>query len=208
MDPNELDDFKGYLLGIPHWTLDSLYAFQSRGGRLYNLGQLGEVSGLSDTALERLRPYFKFPGARKPALVKSRKRAPVGKDLNSVTPNELQFVSGIGPVLSGRIVKFREALGGFLDPSQLYDVYGLEPAVARRVMAMYPLGSIPAVERVSINEGSVKDLASLGYLTWEMARAIVARRERLGPFRSMRELREIKSIPEAKIDRIALYLEL
>ena len=207
-DPNEMEDFKGYLLGIPHQALDSLYAFRSGGGVLYNLGQFRQVSDLPDSTLKRLRPYLRFPVTRQPALVKSKKRSPAGKDLNSVTAGELQFVSGIGPVLSGRIVKFRDALGGFLDPSQLYDVYGLEPVIARRVMKMYPLTSIPAVERVSLNEGTVEDLASLLYLTREMARAIVARRERLGPYQSLQELREIKSVPEAKIDRIALYLEL
>jgi DNA uptake protein ComE-like DNA-binding protein len=131
-----------------------------------------------------------------------------GKDLNAVSASELQVVSGIGPVLSSRIVKFRDALGGFLKASQLYDVYGLEPAVARRVMGTFPLTSTPTVKRVSINEGTVEELASLLYLTREMAGDIVARRERLGPYKSLLELREVKSIPEAKIDRIALYLKL
>ena len=73
---------------------------------------------------------------------------------------------------------------------------------------MFPLTSIAAPERISLNDASVEELASLLYLTRDMAREIVARRERLGPYQSLQELREIKSIPEAKIDRIALYLEL
>lgn len=208
IDPNKMEDFKGYLLGIPPQALDSLYAFRSRGGVLYNLGQFGQVSGLPDSVLRHLRPYFVFPSSRQAVASKSRRPSPAGKDLNSVTASELQFVSGIGPVLSRRIVKFRDALGGFLEASQLYDVYGLEPTIARRVMKTFPLTSIPSVQRVSINEGTVEELASILYLTREMAGAIVARRKRQGPFQSLRELREIESIPEAKIDRIALYLEL
>jgi DNA uptake protein ComE-like DNA-binding protein len=207
-DPNEMEDFKGYMPGIPHQALDSLYAYRSRGGVLFNLRQFGKVSGLPDSILQRLRPFLRFPSKGRPAASYPLKPAPAGRDLNSVTADELQLVSGIGPVLSGRIVKFRDALGGFLDPAQLYDVYGLEPAVARRVMKAFPLTSIPEVERVSVNDGSEEQLASLLYLTHEMARDIVARRERLGPYQTLGELREIKSIPEAKIERIALYLEL
>jgi DNA uptake protein ComE-like DNA-binding protein len=203
-----MEDYKGYLLGIPPEALDSLYAFMSRGGVLRNPGHFGQVSGLPDSVLRRLRPYLKFPASRQPTAVKSRRQSPAGKDLNSVTASELQYVSGIGPVLSGRIVKFRDALGGFLQASQLYDVYGLESSVARRVMETFPLTSTPSIQRVSINEGTLEELASLLYLTPEMAGDIVARRERLGPFKSLQELREIKSIPETKIDRIALYLEL
>lgn len=208
LDPNSLEDFKGYLLGIPPPALDSLYAFRSRGGVLYNLEEFGRVSRLPDSILRALAPFFKFPAIGKPPRAKFRERIPSGKDLNAVTAAELQTVSGIGPVLSGRIVKFRDALGGFLDPSQLFDVYGLRPEVARRVIRVFPLESIPAVKRVSINKGTAEELASLVYLTPEMAAAIIARRDSLGPFRSLRELHQIKSIPESKIDRIALYLEL
>lgn len=207
-DPNKMEDFKGYLLGIPPQALDSLYAFRSRGGVLYDLRHFGQVSGLPDSMLRRLSPFLRFPATRHPVVSRPGMPDPSGTDLNSVTASELQYVSGIGPVLSRRIVRFREALGGFLQASQLYDVYGLEPTVARRVMKTFPLTSTPTVKRVSINEGTVEELASILYLTREMAAAIVARRKRLGPYKSLRELRDIKSIPEAKIDRIALYLEL
>ncbi len=208
LDPNRIEDFQGYLLGIPHPALDSLYAFRSAGGVLYNLGQFKEISGLPDSLLERVRPYLKFPPAGLPASGRSRKHNPVGTDLNKATASELQVVSGIGPVLSRRIVRFRDALGGFLDASQLYDVYGLDPAVARRVIKTFPLTSLPEIERVSLNEGTVSQLAGLLYLTRDMAEAIVARRERLGPYQSLEELREVESIPRDKIDRIALYLRL
>jgi competence ComEA-like helix-hairpin-helix protein len=207
-DPNSLEDYKGYLLGIPHQALDSLYAYRSRGGVLRNLEQFQQISRLPDSTLRGLNPYFRFPENGRRSHLKSRKSDPTGRDLNAVTQSELRFVSGIGPVLSGRIVKFRSALGGFLHPSQVFDVYGLEPRVARRVINTFPLKAIPAVERISINEASLEELASLLYLTPEMAEAIVARRVRQGPYQNLRELREIKSIPEAKIERIALYLKL
>ena len=207
-DPNGLEDFKGYLLGIPHQALDSLYAFRSRGGVLYNFEQFRQVSGLPDSIIQRLSPYLAFPTYGKRSGGNPKAQDSAGKDLNAVSASELQSVSGIGPVLSGRIIKFRDALGGFLDPSQLFDVYGLRPEVARRVMKAFPLESIPSAKRVSVNKGTVEELASLLYLTPEMAEAIVARRDSLGPYQSLEELRQIKSIPKTKIDRIALYLEL
>jgi len=207
-NPNGIEDFKGYLLGIPPRALDSLYAFRSRGGVLYNLEQFGRISGLPDSIVQGLSPYLAFHSRGNRVRVNPSGQVPAGRDLNAASAGELQSVSGIGPVLSGRIIKFRDALGGFLHPSQLFDVYGLEPEVARRVIKAFPLDSVPSVNRVSVNKGTPGELASLVYLTPEMAAAIVARRDSLGPYQSLQELRQIKSIPGNKIDRIALYLEL
>ncbi len=207
-DPNSLEDYKGYLLGIPPQALDRLYEYQSGGGVLYDLEQFGQVSGLPDSALRALKPYLRFPPRGKTYRRNAPEAIPAGKDLNAVTAAELQSISGIGPVLSRRIVRFREALGGFLHPSQVYDVYGLKPQTAQKVIQAFPLKSKPGVEPVSINAASVEELASLLYLTREMAEAIVARRERQGPYNSLEELRMVKSIPGDKFDRIALYLGL
>lgn len=54
-------------------------------------------------------------------------------DLNQASAEEWAELPGIGPVLSRRIVKFRDALGGFASMSQLHQVYGLDSAVIERV---------------------------------------------------------------------------
>ena len=130
------------------------------------------------------------------------------RDLNRVRAADLQAVRGIGPVLSARIVKFREALGGFQHAGQLLDVYGLPPEVARRAARQFRVEQPPPVSRIAINTASVEELAALVYLDWQMARDIVARRDTLGPYKSLEELREIGSIPSGRIERIALYLSL
>lgn len=54
-------------------------------------------------------------------------------DLNRASAEEWAELPGIGLVLSRRIVKFRDALGGFASMSQLHQVYGLDSAVIERV---------------------------------------------------------------------------
>lgn len=128
--------------------------------------------------------------------------------LNQATAEDLMAIRGIGPVLSGRILKFRNLLGGFLDSTQLYDVYGLSPEVARRAMERFRICSPPPVHRVNLNTAGIPDLAGIPYLNWAIARDLVRYREAHGPFLNLSQLKEVESIPADKIDRIGLYLGL
>jgi DNA uptake protein ComE-like DNA-binding protein len=205
LDPNYLEDYKGYLLGIPFSALDSVYAFRSRGGSLFEMDQFQKITGLSDSACARLTPYFRFPKPKAP------NKSHIGsgvRDLNSATAEELQMVRGIGPVLSVRIVRFREALGGFRAAFQLEDVYGLTPEIAGRVNKAFPLRTIPTLTLIALNRASAKELSEILYLNRQMARDIIAYRDRVGGFSSLNELKQVQSLPADKIDRIALYLQL
>jgi len=206
-NPNYLDDYKGYLLGIPHPVLDSLYAFRASGGTLYLFSDFQRLSGLPDSVTARWKPYFKFPTLKTPPSRKKFQPKPSYRDLNQATALELQTVRGMGPVLSERLLRFRERLGGFVDSTQVLDVYGLDPEVAQRVMIAFPLQSRPRITKLDLNKASAGELASLVYLTPAMAAEIVAWRDSLGPLRNTRDLRAVLDLPEDRIERIALYLQ-
>lgn len=46
-------------------------------------------------------------------------------NLNSAPADSLELIPGIGPVLSERIVAYRDSTGGFSEESELIEVYGI-----------------------------------------------------------------------------------
>ena len=79
----------------------------------------------------RVRPRTSS-GSRKIRLERpvTGQRAPLVQiELNKADAQDLLVLPGVGPVLSQRIVRFREALGGFHDIDDLYDVFGLDSSV-------------------------------------------------------------------------------
>lgn len=145
------------------------------------------------------QPVVHHKATRKPLRPK--------QDLNAASASELQTVRGIGPVLSKRILKFREALGGFLHESQLRDVYGLSPEVAREAMKQFTVVDPPVISPLNINTASPEALSRLVYLNRHMAEKIVRHRNAHGNFSEASELAQLLGISKDRIDRIALYLQ-
>jgi comEA protein len=48
-------------------------------------------------------------------------------DINQATQRQLEVLPGIGPVLAGRIVEYRQRHGGFRDVAELRSVSGIGP---------------------------------------------------------------------------------
>lgn len=225
-NPNFITDYKGYSLGMSVSEIDRLHEFRAQNKFVNTSEDFQKVTQISDSLLRVIAPYFKFPDWTKksktiPAKRKDSKfseNAPVSekkpstdvvlKDLNSVTANELRAINGIGEVLSKRIVKFRNRLGGFLVKEQVYDVYGLPPEVTKKVLRKYKVFNAPEVAKININTATVEQIAAIVYIRFDLAREIVSYREANGPFSSLNELKNIERFPAEKISRIALYLSL
>ena len=222
-NPNFISDYKGYTLGMSVEEIDRLHAFRGTNEYVNSAKDFQKVTQVSDSLLNVISPYFKFPEWTKESKkyevrqnnfspseeerVVSTKNIQV-KDLNTATAEELKSINGIGEKLSARIIKFRDRLGGFLIDEQLYDVYYLEPEVAKRVLVKFKVFNKPTIEKINVNSASANEIASLTYIKYDVAREIVSYRESNGRFLSLNELENIEGFPSDKIDRIALYLSL
>lgn len=137
-------------------------------------------------------------------------RKPKPPTLNTVSFSEadsilLQAVTGVGPVISSRIVKYRDRLGGFHDPAQLLEVYGVDEELAEKIYRMFPFD--PSIVRtLKVNEMSARELSQHPYLNMNEARVIYAYRTQHGPFSKPEDLLRIKIFSEEWIARVAPYM--
>ena len=211
-NPNYISDYKGYLLGLSPLELDRLHNFRAQNGFVHSAKEFQRITGISDSLLNDISPFFKFPEwtrTTKPTTKKtevSNNQKPRILDLNTASAQDLKEINGIGEKLSARIIKFRERLGGFLVNEQLYDVYGLEPQIVERALKRFQVLHPPKVKKININTANPDEIASLVYLKYKVAKNIVIYREEHGAYTSKEDLFNVSGFPINKIDRIALYL--
>lgn len=213
-NPNYITDYKGYRLGMSPGELDRLFAYRKQQKFINSAAEFQQVTQISDSLLAAISPYFKFPEWVQNQKEAKRKKppsatnTPLVKDLNAATAKELATVNGIGEVLSQRIVKFRDKLGGFLVNEQLYDVYGVAPEVVRRILKHFQVQQLPTIKRININTATAEELSRVLYINYTLAKRLVGYRNVNGLYTSWDELRKVEGFPMDRIERIKLYLAL
>ena len=212
-NPNYLTDFKAYTLGMTPVEFDRLTHYRNKGKWINSASDFQKVTGVSDSLLDSIQPYFKFPEwvtqkrsyTRKMTEVSPRKPLKK-KDLNTATAEELRVVYGIGAALGERIVKYRNRLGGFTHESQLYDVYGLSEEVVARTLEYFEVSNPMPIAKMNINRASASDIATIPGVSFELAQKIWNRRRDLQRVDSLAQLGKIEGLSERKLQLIALYL--
>ena len=213
-NPNFITDYKGYTLGMTPEEIDKLHNFRAEEKWVNSAEDFQKVTGISDSLLDEISPYFKFPdwiaseksSSSERIQVSDKKQPKDRKDLNLATLEDLTNVSGIGEVLAGRIINYRNKIGGFLDDIQLKDIYGLNFEVRAELQSKFTVISIPSHTVYDINEATVLELAAVPYIGYELAREIINYKLLNDKINNFEELAKIKDFPSEKIDRIALYL--
>jgi DNA uptake protein ComE-like DNA-binding protein len=126
-------------------------------------------------------------------------------EVNTTTAEEWMDFRGVGPVLSKRIVAFREALGGFYSVSQVKEVYGVSQELFDE-MVTHLFVDETQMEVIDVNRTSLRRLKQHPYIDFYQARDIVEYRKEQGSINSLEELKRIPSFDDNKIDRLGPYL--
>ena len=210
-NPNFLSDFKAYQLGLSTDEIDRLFSFRNKGKFINSSKEFQLITGIGDSLLDQISPYFKFPKWSNQKTPKNKKHQ--GKilstkirDLNTVTSDELMSVDIIDLKMARRIISYRKFLQGFSVNEQLFEVYDLKKETALRLMQYFKVLEIPQLKKLNINTASFKELLKLPYLDYSLTKKICRYRDENLLFESMQELKKIDSFPIEKFDRIALYL--
>ncbi|MFN3758544.1 MAG: ComEA family DNA-binding protein [Algoriphagus aquaeductus] len=124
-------------------------------------------------------------------------------EADSVT---LQIVPGIGPSTAGRIIKYRENLGGFVSPAQLEEIYGLKPETIEAIWEYFDFSPV-ITKKIPINRVDLEELAKHPYVSYQEAKVILAYRKQHGDFSKASDLLKVKIFKKDWVDKIAPYLD-
>jgi competence ComEA-like helix-hairpin-helix protein len=202
-NPNEISEDSLKLLPINNFARKNLLKYRASGGKIIDKEGFKKIYSLSTEEFIKLEPFLRFPQIELRIPYKS-KVTLIKLDLNSSSENDFQRLPGIGPVLSKRIVKFRDNLGGFHSKQQLGEVFGLPDSTFHSIIDLIEIKT--EIRKININVATEKELGKHPYLSYKTARLIVNYKKQHGPFNNVEDLLKIKVLSSELVDKIAVYL--
>lgn len=205
-DPNTISRDSLLLLGLSPGTARHIVNYRSKGGRFKFREDFRKIYSLSAESYSDLSPWITLPEKPSKAPVKA-DTLPVKNvavslfDINTADTSTLRRIRGIGPAYALRIIRFREALGGFYSLDQLEETYGLPPEVAQRLKLACTLAT--PVTQIPINEVTA---FRHPYLKTYQIKALLAYRDQHGPFATAVELLGVKVLDEETVRKVEPYL--
>jgi DNA uptake protein ComE-like DNA-binding protein len=218
-NPNYISDHKGYQLGMKIKEIDRLLAHRNKRLFVNSAKEFQEVTKISDSLLQAISPYFKFPEwvqkknrekeERFTVTTKTKKYISdiTSSDINEATPYDFTLVKGVDEYLSERIIKYRSKLQGFSFPEQLFEVWGLEKEVADNILQVFSIQKKPRITKINVNTASFKEVLSNPYIDYELCVQIFGYKDEVAELQSISEIKNIEGFPIEKYDRIVLYLQ-
>jgi len=216
-DPNTLSVTGWKKLGLRDRTIQTILNFRSKGGRFKKAEDLQRIYGLPKKDYERLAPYVEMEStaSEKVLAVVANKNYPIAQkiapgnsflDVNTADTSAFIALPGIGSKLAGRIVNFRNKLGGFYSIDQVGETFGLADSTYQKIKPYLRMAD-STVRKFNVNIASADELKTHPYIKWQIANAIVAYRQEHGAFAKIEDIRKVMAVTADDFSKISRYIE-
>lgn len=178
-DPNLVNEEQLLNLGFSKRTASTFLKFRSKGFVFRKKDDLKKVYGITDKLYSRIEAYIIIGAARKTksnaTIAKLKSRAKV--ELNSADSLQLLDINGVGPSFAKRILKYRSILGGYVNVSQLKEVYGFTEEMFIQIEPQVTVDA-SRVTKININKDDFKSVNKHPYITYELTKMIFEKKRR------------------------------
>lgn len=217
-NPNTLDAAGWIRLGVREKTAHTIQNYLAKGGKFRKPDDIKKIWGLSPEMANRLMPFVQIPEedlsridaqnyqqrSYEQTTKPSEKKVIQSVDINLADTSALIALPGIGAGYAKRIVKFREALGGFVSTGQIAETYGLPDSTFQQIKPYLKIAASP-VRKLNINTATAKELKH-PYISYQIANAIVAYRNQHGRFGSVADVKKVLIVTEEVYQKVLPYL--
>lgn len=226
-DPNTASEEQLNELGFPKYVSSTIIKYRNKGGKFKYKEDLQKIYVLKPEVYQVMEPYITLPSKSqqissdyaenkiitddavpvtltpKPNNINFKPKPEVKPfDINTADTTQMQELKGIGRVFAHKILKFRDALGGFRDIDQVAETYGLNPEVMDEIKKKTFVGS--KIQLIKINK---VETFKHPYLKPNQIKIILNYRKQHGNFNAIEDLKQIKVLTEEDINKMKPYLD-
>ena len=205
-DPNTVDSSTLISFGLSAKVVQNLLNYRHKGGEFRTISDVNKLYTVTDRIYRKMVPYIDIE-----ETVNITDSVVIDFDpivyinINSAIQTELLLLNGVGEILSERIIKYRDLLGGFYNISQLNEVYGLKNQTINNIKESIIIDKT-LINTIDINEADFKTLASHPYISGHKAKSILKFRNIKNRIDTLPQLVDYKILSTEEYNRLRYYL--
>lgn len=186
-------------MGLSAENADRIYKKLQSGFRYASYAELSAETGLDSS---RLAKFVSSRSFGKSYSAKNAEQALI--ELNLTDTTELIALPGIGSKTAQRIIRFRDALGGFISANQILETRGTDSVALKKLLPGFTVDATQ-IKKINVNTCTEEELAKHPYASLREAKLICAYRNQRGSI-SSGDLFLIKTLTTERIKKLMPYL--
>ena len=112
-------------------------------------------------------------------------------DLNTAIASDLQQIRWVGEYTAGKIVKYREKIGGFVKKEQVQAIGKISENAIKSLFEFTYINKDFKPEKRNINTASFKEFLKIPYMDYDLVKKIFNHKRKIQNFKSLEDFREI-----------------
>jgi DNA uptake protein ComE-like DNA-binding protein len=205
-NPNKTNDSVWKMLGVADKQITTINKYLSKGGKFYKKEDLLKIYGLDQTTYSKIQEYVNFDfDSEKDTITSISIVQNIQIELNSATLEQISDLNHIGEYYAGKIIKFRDLLGGFYDKAQILEIYGIKQDIYDKIKDNVYIDE-NSVVKIRLNFTDFDELNAHPYIDYATTKAILSYRSNNGSFTKIEQLLKIETINQELFDKINNYL--
>lgn len=199
-------------LGYSEKQAQSVINYKKSGFEFKVKSDLKKLFIMDNQSYKELYPYIDLPDTLFKAIPNVKNELPVKEEttlslsINEIDKEEFMRIKGVGDYYASKVLNFRNALGGFVNLDQLYEVYHLPDSVVDQISSHLTVDT-NFVNRRNINKINLKELKQHPYISYKLANSIIAFRKTHGAYSSVEELKELVLMDAETFQKVRPYLK-
>jgi len=223
-DPNEISGDKWIEMGMDGRIANNIIRYREKGGKFRDKEGFKKIYGMNEEIYRILEPYIRITAsdnkiqdnkgyrqqvnyyADHEKKYQEHHKDTVKIELNTADSAALLALTGIGPSYAGRIIKYRDRLGGFYIREQLMELKGMDSIRFNQFKEQITIDTA-LIRKIDLNTVAFKDLLKHPYFEYYLVKAIFQKKDEIKRFDSVGQLKQIEVMYQELYDKIAPYLE-